>query len=231
MPKTIVVVGYGPGVSTAMAEKFGAEGFSVALVARSRDRLAAGVEALKAKGITAGAFPADASDPASIRGAIAEARKALGPIGVIHWNAYGGRSLGDPLAVDPAVLPHVFDVAVVGLLSAVQEALPDLKAAGDGAVLVTNGAFGELNPMIDNITLTLGEMGVALGNAAKAKLVGLLSARLKGEGVYVGEVTIAGLVKGTAPDAPGMPTIEGSAIADAFWRLYKARGETRARIG
>jgi NAD(P)-dependent dehydrogenase (short-subunit alcohol dehydrogenase family) len=231
MPKTIVVVGYGPGVSNAMAEKFGAEGFSVALVARGEAKLAAGVEALKAKGITAGAFSADASDPASIRGAIARARAALGPIGVIHWNAYGGQGLGDPLAVDPAVLPRVFDVPVVGLLSAVQEALPDLKAAGDGAVLVTNGAFGELNPMIDNITLTLGEMGVALGNAAKAKLVGLLSARLKGEGIYVGEVTIAGLVKGTGPDSPGLPTIEGAAIADTFWRLYKDRKETRARIG
>ena len=231
MPKTIVVVGYGPGVSTAMAEKFGAEGFSVALVARSEDKLAAGVEALKARGVMAAAVPADASNPASIRGAIAKARAALGPIGVIHWNAYSGRGVGDPLAIDPATLPGVFDVALVGLLSAVQEALADLKAAGDGAVLVTNGAFGELNPMIDNITLALGEIGVALGNAAKAKLVGLLSARLKGEGVYVGEVTIAGLVKGTGPDSPGFPSIEGSAIADAFWRLYKARGETRARIG
>jgi NAD(P)-dependent dehydrogenase (short-subunit alcohol dehydrogenase family) len=231
MSKTIFVVGYGPGVSTSVAERFGAEGFSVALAARSEAKLAAGVEALKAKGIAADAFPADAGDPASIRGAIAKARAALGPIGVIHWNAYGGRGLGDPLAVDPATLPRVFDVAIVGLLSAVQEALSDLKAAGDGAVLVTNGAFGELNPMIDNIALTLGETGVALGNAAKAKLVGLLSARLKGEGVYVGEVTIAGLVKGTGPDSPGMPTIEGAAIADAFWRLYKARSETRARIG
>ena len=231
MPKTIMIVGCGPGVSTAMAEKFGAEGFSVALVARGEGKLAAMAEALKAKGITAGAFPADAGDPALIRGAIAAARAALGPIGVIHWNAFSGRGFGDLLTVDPATLPNLFDVALVGLLSAVQEALPDLKAAGDGAVLVTNGAFGELNPMIDAIALALGEVGVPLGNAAKAKLVGLLSQRLKGDGVYVGEVTIAGVVKGTGPDGPGMPTIEGAAIADAFWRLYQARDEIRARIG
>jgi NAD(P)-dependent dehydrogenase (short-subunit alcohol dehydrogenase family) len=231
MTKTIVVVGYGPGVSNAVAERFGAEGFSVALAARNQAKLAAGVEALKAKGIAAGAFPADAGDPASIRGAIAKARATLGPIGVIHWNAFSGRNFGDLLAVDPATLPSLFDVALVGLLSAVQEALPDLKAAGDGAVLVTNGAFGELNPVIDTIALALGEVGVPLGNAAKAKLVGLLSARLKDDGVYVGEVTIAGVVKGTGPDSPGLPTIEGAAIADTFWRLYKARDEIRARIG
>jgi NAD(P)-dependent dehydrogenase (short-subunit alcohol dehydrogenase family) len=231
MTKTIVVVGYGPGVSAAMAEKFGAEGFSVALVARSEAKLAAGVEALKAKGVAAAAFVADAADPASIRGAIAKARSALGPIGVIHWNAYSGRGFGDLLAVDPATLPGLFDVALVGLLSAVQEALPDLKATGDGAVLVTNGAFGEINPMIDAIALALGEVGVPLGNAAKAKLVGLLSQRLKDDGVFVGEVTIAGVVRGTGPEDPGMPTIEGATIADAFWRLYKARDEIRARVG
>ena len=99
------------------------------------------------------------------------------------------------------------------------------------AILITNGAFGELNPMIDAFAIALGEVGVPLGNAAKAKIVGLLSARLKGDGVYVGEVTIAGVVKDTGPDSPGMPSIEGAAVADAFWQLYKARDEIRARIG
>jgi len=231
MSKTIVVIGFGPGVSTSVAEKFGAEGFSVALVARGEAKLAVGVGALKAKGITAAAFPADATDPAQVRAAIAKASATLGPIGVIHWNAYSGAGFGDLLAVDPATLPSLFDVGLVGLLSAVQEALPDLKAAGDGAVLVTNGAFGELNPMIDNVVIAMGVTGVALANAAKAKLVGLLSARLQAEGIYVGEVTIAGVVKGTGPEAPGIPTFEGATIADEFWRLYKARGEVRARVG
>jgi NAD(P)-dependent dehydrogenase (short-subunit alcohol dehydrogenase family) len=231
MSKTIVVVGYGPGVSTSVAEKFGAEGYAVALVARTEAKLAAGVEALKAKGITAVAFPADAGDPVSIRGAIAAARGALRPIGVIHWNAFSGGAVQDLLTVDPAILPSVFDVALVGLLSAVQEALPDLKAAGDGAVLVTNGAFGEINPMIDAFALMLREMGVPLGNAAKAKLVGLLAARLKDEGVHVGEVTIAGVVKGTGPEAPGMPTLDPADIAGQFWTLFKGRDEIRARAG
>ena len=231
MSKTIVVVGFGPGVSTAVAEKFGAEGFSVALVARSEAPLALGVAALKAKGVTAAAFAADAGDPAAIRAAIAEARADLGRISVIHWNAYSGQGLGDLLGVDPASLPAVFDVAVVGLLSAVQEALPDLQAAEGGAVLVTNGAYGELNPMVDGFAVALKSEGVALANAAKAKLVGLLSARLKDEGVYVGEVTIAGVVRGTGPESPGIPTLEPASIAEAFWGLYQARGETRARVG
>jgi NAD(P)-dependent dehydrogenase (short-subunit alcohol dehydrogenase family) len=231
MSKTIVIVGFGPGVSTAVAERFGGEGLSVALIARSQARLTAGVEALKAKGIAAAAFPADAGDLVAIRSAITRARAELGQIGVIHWNAYSGHGLGDLLAADPPSVKSLFDVAIVGLLGAVQEVLPDLKAAPEGAVLVTNGAFGDLNPVVDGFAIALKAEGVAIGNAAKAKLVGLLAARLKDEGVYVGEVTIAGVVRGTGPESPGVPMVESKAVADAFWGLYKARGDIRARVG
>jgi NAD(P)-dependent dehydrogenase (short-subunit alcohol dehydrogenase family) len=229
MTKAIVVVGFGPGISTAVAEKFGAEGFAVALVARGQARLEAGVAALKAKGVTAAAFAADAADPAAIAAAIAKARAAFGALTVLHWNAYGGAELTDLTTVDPATARGVFDVAIVGLLAAVQEALPDLKAVGDGAVLVTNGAFGLIDPMIDAMATSLPAVGVALANGAKHKLVGLLSERLKAEGVYVGEVMVAGAVKGTA-FAAGGEGIEAAAIAGKFWELYQARGEVRASI-
>jgi NAD(P)-dependent dehydrogenase (short-subunit alcohol dehydrogenase family) len=229
MSNTILVVGFGPGISTAVAEKFGAEGFSVALVARNEARLAAGVLALKAKGVASAAFPADASDPASIRSAIGKARAALGPITLIHWNAYGGAEAGDLLGADPASVRGVFDVAVVGLLAAVQEALPDLKGAKNGAVLVTNGAYGENTPQIDKLATNMKVMGLAIANAAKHKLVGLLAQRLKQDGVYVGEVMVAGLIKGTAWDNNGQG-IESSAVAGKFWELYQARDEIRARI-
>lgn len=229
MPKTIVVVGYGPGVSNAVAEKFGAEGFSVALVARNAERLAAGVEALKAKGVAAAAVPADASDPDAIAAAIGNARAALGPITAIHWNAYGAGDAGDLITATPAATRAAFDVAIVGLLAAVQAALPDLKAAGDGAVLVTNGAFGELTPQIDAVAVSLKLMDLAMANAAKHKLVGLLAERLKADGVYVGEVMIAGAVKGTAY-ADGRPGIDPARIAGEFWRLYQGRGENYARV-
>ncbi|MDB5479035.1 MAG: Short-chain dehydrogenase/reductase [Caulobacteraceae bacterium] len=162
MSKTIVVVGFGPGISTAVAEKFGAEGFSVALVARNEERLAKGVRALKAKGVAAAAFPADAGNPAAIRAAIGKARAELGPVTVLQWNAYGGVEAGDLLDTDPAAVRAIFDVAVVGLLAAVQEALPDLKSTKEGAVLVTNGAFGELAPQMDALAVSLKTMGVAL---------------------------------------------------------------------
>ncbi len=231
MSKTIIIVGFGPGASSAVAEKFGAEGFSVALIARRPERLTVGVDALQAKGITAAAFQADAGDPAAIRRAIVKARVELGQISVLHWNASGGHGLGDLLATNPARVEDVFDVALIGLLSAVQEALPDLKKARDGALLVTNGAFADLDPAVDAFAVAHQAAGVALGNAAKAKLAGLLAARLKEESIFVGEVTVAGVIKGTGSESPGVPVVEGKAIADAFWELYQARGPLRRRVG
>ena len=231
MSETIVIVGFGSGTSSAVAERFGSGGFPVALVGRNEARLKAGVEALKAKGMIAGAFPADASDPSAVRGAIGSARSHLGRIGVLHWNASSGHALGDLLDVDPAQVIRTFDLAVSGLLAAVQAALPDLKAASDGAVLVTNGAFGDRDPRADAYAVALGAAGVGLGNAAKAKLVGLLAARLRDEGVFVGEVTIAGVVRGTGAAVAGMSVIEPSMISDAFWTLYRARRDNRMRVG
>ena len=135
MTKTILVCGHGPGISDAVARKFGAEGFSVALVARSKDKLAQAAAALTAKGIKAEAFPTDLADIKAVRGLIAKVRASLGPITVIHWNAYGAGA-GDLMAADVSELRTSLDIGVVGLVAAVQEALPDLRAQTGSAVLI-----------------------------------------------------------------------------------------------
>jgi NAD(P)-dependent dehydrogenase (short-subunit alcohol dehydrogenase family) len=229
MSKTILVVGYGPGISSAVAERFGAAGFSVALVARNQEKLTKAVKALEAKGIWAGAFPADAGDPNAIRRAVEGARAALGPIAVVHWNAYDTSIPGDLIGASPEQLRRVFEVPVVGLLATVEAALPDLKSAKDGAVLVTNGAFGDIDPDTDAFAAKSGYMGLALANAAKVKLVGLLSERLRTDGVYVGEVMVAGTIKGSAWDQ-GDANLAGATVADAFFDLYTKRKDIRRRV-
>jgi hypothetical protein len=73
-------------------------------------------------------------------------------------------------------------------------------------------------------------MGLALANTAKHKLVGLLAQRLKGDGVYVGEVMVAGAIKGTRFDSGASDAIPSATVANAFWELYRSRGQTRTRI-
>jgi NAD(P)-dependent dehydrogenase (short-subunit alcohol dehydrogenase family) len=230
MAKTIIVAGYGPGISTAVAEKFGAEGFNVAIIGRSADKLAAGVKALEAKGVKAAAFTADLGDPAAILGMVEKVRGAFGPISVLEWTAFSPGSLaGDLLTAKPEELRSLFEVSVVGLLATVQALLPDLKSE-KGAILVTNGGAGFVDPDVDGMLTQYGIMGLGVANAAKHKLVGLLAKKLAADGIYVTEIMISGVIKGTSFDQGKMPAIEGSTVAAKYWELYTARKDLRTTL-
>jgi len=88
--------------------------------------------------------------------------------------------------------------------------------------------LGEHTSQADGFAKLLGNDGVALENAAKSKLVGILAERLREFDIYVGEITIAGSVAGTATASP--TAIEPTTIADTFWSLTRTRETTRVRV-
>lgn len=229
MTKTLLVCGHGPGISDAVARRFGAEGFSIALVARRGERVRAAAERLAASGVRAAAFAVDLGDPEAVKALVAEVRATLGPIAALHWNAYAGKA-GDLLTADVTELRAVFDVGVTGLVVAVQAAMPDLRAQPGSAVLVTGGGFAFYDAQVDAMATQWGAMGLAVSKAAQHKVVGLLSAKLAPEGIFVGEVIVTGLVKGTAFDT-GHATIEPDAVAARFWDLFVARDATSVTFG
>lgn len=228
MKRTILVCGHGPGISHAVAKRFGKEGFAVALVARSADKLAAAAAELEAAGISAKAIPCDLSDEAAVRAAVKTARDALGPIHVVHYNAYAGGA-GDLTTGSIDELKKAIDVSVVGLVAATQEALADLKAS-KGAVLVTGGGLSFYDANVDKMAVSWGAMGLSVAKAAQHKAVGVLHAKLAPDGVYVGEVVVLGMVKGTAWDH-GNATLEPSAIADRFHAIFEARTDVSVNFG
>lgn len=228
MARTIVISGYGPGISDAVARKFGGEGFQVALVGRNIERLRAGVSALGSTGITAKPFACDLADTGQVRELLGNVKAQLGPVTVIHWNAYGA-SAGDLTTCDPGELGDVFDLSVTSLVVAMQQALPDMKTQEGAAILVTGGGLGLHKDEIDAMAVSWGAMGLAIGKSAQHKLVGVLHHRLKGDGIYVGEVVVLGAVKGTAFDR-GNATLEPSAIATRFWEMYTERGRSTVDI-
>lgn len=227
MAETIVVCGYGVGISDAVARRFAKQGYRVAIVARNAERLNGAAEALKKEGIDARAFPADLSDPDAVKKLMSDVRASLGPIKVVHWNAYSGGG-GDLKTATTAELQSILGVTVYGLVAAVQACLPDLKAEA-GALLVTGGGFAFYDPNVDSAIVQWGASGLAIGKAAQHKAVGVLSKALASDGVYVGEVVVTGLVKGTAWDT-GNATIEASTIAEKFWDLFQARDAVTVTI-
>jgi short-subunit dehydrogenase len=228
MKKTLLVLGHGVGISDAVARKFAREGFAVGLVARSADKLEAAAARLRAEGHTAVALPCDLADAAAVKALVAKAKAELGPITAIHHNAYGGGA-GDLLGGDLDGLRRAIDVSVTSLVTAVSEARADLVAA-KGAVLVTGGAFCFYDPQVDAMATQFHAQGLAVAKAAQHKAVGLLAAKLGPEGVYVGEVVVAGMVKGTAFDH-GNATLDANDIAAKFFDLYAARAPESVTFG
>lgn len=228
MKKTIVVCGHGPGISDAVARKFGSEGFAVALVARNAERLEKAKASLVSAGVEVAAFATDLGDAAAVKEMIGRVRSELGPIHVVHYNAYGGGA-GDLLTAGLDELSASFDVGVVGLVAAVQASLPDLQET-QGAVLVTGGGLSFYDTKVDTMAVDWKAMGLAVSKAAQHKAVGVLGVQLGRLGIYVGEVVVLGLVKGTAFDS-GNATLEPSAIASKFWDLFTARKEKSVRFG
>jgi NADP-dependent 3-hydroxy acid dehydrogenase YdfG len=167
--------------------------------------------------VKAAAFPTDLSDPNAAKDLVKQVTDQLGPVTAIHWNAYANTA-GDVMAADATALRTAFDVSVTSLVLTVQAAFVDLKAA-KGAVLVTNGGLGLFDPQIDAMAVQWNSMGLAIANAAKHKLIGLLSEKLRADEITVGEVVVFGIVKGTAWDT-GSATVDPHTVADKFWEIY-----------
>jgi short-subunit dehydrogenase len=228
MAKTLIVCGYGSGISSAVAERFGQEGFNLALVARNAARLEEAVKRLTTHGVTAAAFPADLSDATQLKAMISSVKTKFGPITAIHWNAYS-MGAGNLLTADAKAIRSAFELPVTSLILAIQSVLSDLQSQPGSAVLVTNGGLGLYDPQVDAMAVAWNAMDLAVVNAAKHKLVGLMAEKLKPSNVYVGEVLVMGPVKGTAWDQ-GNATIEAKSVAEKFWELYTNRTETSAQV-
>jgi NADP-dependent 3-hydroxy acid dehydrogenase YdfG len=229
MSKTMLIAGFGSGISMAVAEQFGREGFSLALVARHAERLAEGVKALAAQGLRAEAFPCDLADATALPSLVEKVRAKLGPVTVLHWNVYAATA-GDLLTADATSLRALFDIPVVSFMTAVQALLPDLAAQKESAVLATNGGLALAEAAVDNMAVAWNAMGLGVANAAKHKAVRLLNAKLAPQGIYVGEVMVLQPVKGTAWDN-GSATLEASTIASRFLDIYRARGPVSVTVG
>jgi NAD(P)-dependent dehydrogenase (short-subunit alcohol dehydrogenase family) len=88
--RSIIIVGVGPFISTSLARRLAKEGWNLALLSRSEDKVLALAEELtKHKSSNAKIFTkaVDAGDPASLVLALEESKNALGSVDVVCYNA------------------------------------------------------------------------------------------------------------------------------------------------
>lgn len=201
--KTYLIIGAGPGMGLATAERFAREGYRVVLGSRSLANAQALAEQLKAKGYNAEAKKVDAGDPESVANVIKCQQKANGSIDVLHYNAAVMRQaciFDQPRSTFNADLA----VNIGGALASISAVAPEMVLRGSGTILVTGGGFA-FNPPPDFISLGVGKAGVR-------SLVQGLFEDFKAKGVRIATVTVAKLVAPSSSDA--------AAVADHFWALH-----------
>lgn len=177
--KVALVTGASRGIGRAIARALAEEGAAVAVLSRRLEGVSAVAEALRATGARAHAVAADVASPNAVEGALAEVRRALGPVDVLVNNA--GIALRRPLAdTADADFERVLAVNLAGPFYLARRLLPAMAAAGWGRLI-----------NVSSISGTLGTAQLTAYCASKWGLNGLtraLAEEVKGRGVLVAAV-------------------------------------------
>ncbi|WP_432877486.1 SDR family NAD(P)-dependent oxidoreductase [Kribbella sp. CA-245084] len=213
---TIAIVGAGPGLGLSIAKTFGRNGFQVALVSRSQEKLDRLTSELKTLDIDAAGFAADLMDRPSLVDALGRIKDRYGDIDVLEYSPaphdpVPGVTMVDPLQVTVENMQPQIDFYLHGAITAVQQVLPAMIERGSGTLLFTTGASstGPV-PMMGNV----GPAGAALRNWALN-----LNQVLADKGVYVAHVPLSVWI------GRGGPESQPDTIAHLYWDLYTERDE------
>ena len=141
--KVAVVTGASKGIGASIAEHLGAEGASVVVnYATSREGADRVVKKIQAKGGKAIAVQADLSKPKDVPQLFAETKAAFGRVDILVNNA-GIYEFGPIEAVTPEHFHKQFDLNVLGVLLATQEAVKLIGAEG-GSIINISSVVGPM---------------------------------------------------------------------------------------
>jgi short-subunit dehydrogenase len=215
--KTLVVVGAGPGLGMGVARAFGRRGFQVGLIARTKGQLDTLIGELAELGVNAAAFPADIRDRDALTTALAAAGEVLGPVDVLEYSPSPTGPITNAVQTTVESVTAQFELHVLGAVTAVSQVLPDMRARGEGTLLLTTGVSSTIPaPFLANV----GAAMAGLRNWAYA-----LHAELRPEGIHAATVTIASGV------VPGGGEADPDAIGARYYRLYQQPDRVEEVIG
>lgn len=211
---TIAIVGAGAGLGAAVARRFASEGFSVALIARNKDRLNALAADLALEGFTARGYRADVRDRDALSRALESAASDLGPIEVLLYSPLPQKEFLRPVletTVDD--LQAAVEFSIFGPVTAVQQVLPGMRTEGRGSILFVNGGSGARpNPHV---------AGTSIAFAGEGAFGRMLHDAVAAEGIRVAQLIVPGAIE------PGHPTHDPAVLALKLWGLHTEPGEFR----
>ncbi len=135
--KTAIISGGATGMGAASARLFAAEGAAVAIIDRNAEAGLALLAELQSAGHQAHFAAADVSVKADVDRAVAEVLAALGPANVL-FNHAGTIVIKPFLETEEADWDFLFDVNVKSMYLMTRAVLPQMLAAGGGAIICTS---------------------------------------------------------------------------------------------
>jgi NAD(P)-dependent dehydrogenase (short-subunit alcohol dehydrogenase family) len=210
------VMGVGPGNGTALARRFAAGGYAVALLARG----GALSSALATELDDARAYECDVTDDASVKNTFARIRADLGEVNVLVYNA-GSGSWGSIEEITPEAFEAAWRVNAMGALLVAQQVIPPMKRGGAGSIIFI-GATASLRGMPKTAAF-------APAKAAQRILAESMARSLWPTGIHVAVVILDGMVdlQKTREMMPGKGDdffIKSKDMAEsAFWLSQQAR--------
>ncbi|KAJ8116858.1 hypothetical protein OPT61_g1805 [Boeremia exigua] len=188
---TIAVVGAGPGIGEAVARRFATEGFVVALLARTEEKLqimAQGINQDLGQGV-AHYYITDLRVESSVISSFEKIRAELGPVQVLVYNAgarrVNGRSILDTTTEE---FENFTKINLFGAFWSSKCVLPDMLAAGKGTILFTS-ATGALRGMPGLASFSPGKFGLR-------SLCQVLTREYQSKGIHSVNIIVDGPVDG-----------------------------------
>ena len=183
---TVLIVGAGPGLGTALALHFSSQQMRVALAARNTERLAPLVQSIAESGGTAGAFPCDACSESAVNGLLREVeRELVEPPELVIYNCEGSGP-GGILDITPHAFEDAWRVNCFGAFLVSRAVLPAMLKHGRGTIVFT-GPTGALRGRAGYANLAVGKSGARMLAQSMAREFGP-------RGIHVAHVVIDGPV-------------------------------------
>jgi NADP-dependent 3-hydroxy acid dehydrogenase YdfG len=139
--KVALVTGASSGIGEATALAFAAEGMSVAISGRRRERLEALVARITAAGGKALALPGDVSIEADATASVEATIAAFGRIDILV-NAAGVNEAGGIETLTTEQWHRVIDINLMGTIYTCKAAFPHMKAQGAGDIINISSTAG-----------------------------------------------------------------------------------------
>ena len=208
-----LIIGTGPGLSASLARLFAKEGMTVAVAARSTDKLAALVEE-----IGGSAHACDASDPASVDSLFAEVTGAIGEPDIVVYNASNRGGRGPVTELDVDAVRQAILISCYGGFLVAQAVAKQMTARNSGTILLT-GASASYKGYANSSSFAMGKFGLR-------GLAQSLARELSPQNIHVAHFCIDGGIMVSPTDdrtvARGSDgTLDPDAIAETYLHVHR----------